>query len=484
MATERKHQKLEKTIFPNLPQGVWCIIFSYLPKESRKNATSTCKLWFQIIRADSRFSGSISIPWSTLKSSNFDWDNWPSLKTLDITDSSFPSPKMALQAMKALNLNRCQILEKVTFGVNFDVAELSKEIISTTTNTTKTKISTVIIEENTITETETLSTTRKSVSKFMKDIGTVLALAFNPKLDIDLFKFEHLDKLEIHMRCLDEPEDFNLTLSPQNSDIIKRALKAMKTIGVAAKIIRWLIVGGQSFYYPEFFNTGFKNFGTSLKVLTLKNDCFENDYYDDEYDEDYVNSVHTFFKSMNENCPNLSNLNLGSAHRLRYGSDNIDVPFKKLSIAGFEMVKELNVDFTFYLEGLWALPNFNCFFGLINDCNNIETLSLNGLMHPFFEKLSGEMASIRKKFKNLKKCQISFREEFQDMFQDTCWDSCQVFASEFANSLDVTFSDRLTEFKVLIPANEMSERNVRIEGEKYFKIIKMPLKNSVITRFE
>ena len=159
MATERKRQKLEKTIFPNLPQGVWCIIFSYLPKESRKNATSTCKLWFQIIRADSRFSGSISIPWSKLKSSNFDWDNWPSLKTLKITDSSFPSPKMALQAMKALNLKRCQILEKVTFGVNFDVAELSKEIINTTTNTTKTKISTVIIEENTITETETLSTT-------------------------------------------------------------------------------------------------------------------------------------------------------------------------------------------------------------------------------------------------------------------------------------------------------------------------------------
>ena len=131
MATERKRQKLEKTIFPNLPQGVWCIIFSYLPKESRKNATSTCKLWFQIIRDDSRFSGSISIPWSKfrtlLRTSNFDWDNWPSLKTLDITDSSFPSPKMALQAMKALNLKRCKNLEKVTFGVNFDVAELSKE---------------------------------------------------------------------------------------------------------------------------------------------------------------------------------------------------------------------------------------------------------------------------------------------------------------------------------------------------------------------
>ena len=261
----------------------------------------------------------------------------------------------------------------------------------------------------------------------------------------------------------------------QRSNNIERNLKIMDMIGKAAINLRSLIVGCESFYYAEFFETGFKNFFTSsLKVFTLKNDCFENDYYDDEYDEDYFNSVHTFFKSMNENCPNLSNLNLGSAHRLRYGSDNILVPFKKLSIAGFEMVKELNVDFTFYLEGDWALPNFNWFFGLINDCNDIEKLSLNGLMYPFFEKSSGEMASIRKKFKNLKKCRINFGKGFDNMFQDIC---CTVIPSELANNLDVTFADRLTEFKVLIPAN-------KIEEEKCFKIIKMPLKNSVITRLE
>ena len=111
---------------------------------------------------------------------------------------------------------------------------------------------------------------------------------------------------------------------------------------------------------------------------------------------------------------------------------------------------------------------------LINDRNNIEKLSLNGLMYPFFEKSSGEMASIRKKFKNLKKCRISFGKGFDNMFQDTCF---TVIPSELANNLDVTFADRLTEFEVLIPSNE-------IEEEKCFKIIKMPLKNSIITRLE
>ena len=140
------------------------------------------------------------------------------------------------------------------------MAELSTEIISTTTNTTTTQISTVIIGEHTIAETEEISTTRKSIRKFMKDMGTVLALVFNPKSDIEFFKLEHLDKLEIHMRCLDETHSnkygSNKSLSLKNSDNIKRSLKVMKMIGNAAKNIRWLIVGGQSFQHSEFFETG------------------------------------------------------------------------------------------------------------------------------------------------------------------------------------------------------------------------------------
>ena len=164
MATERKRQKLDNFVLQSLPQEVWYIIFSFLPKESRKNATSTCKFWFEIIRGDSRFSGSIAIPLIELQNSSFCWDNWPSLKTLTISDSSFPSPKRALEAMKDIDFKKCQSLEKVTFGVNFDLAELPN-------NTT-----TAIRGANIIVETENLSTLTKLEEKIMKDIGTVFTV--------------------------------------------------------------------------------------------------------------------------------------------------------------------------------------------------------------------------------------------------------------------------------------------------------------------
>ena len=304
MTTEQKRQKLDKSVLPILPQEVWCMIFAYLPKESRKSAKCTCKLWFEIIRGDSRFSGNIKIPWIELQNSSFDWDNWPSLKTIAIKDSSFPSPKLALEAMRAIDFKKCQSLEKVTFSVNFDVAELSKEITTTATNHTKTKKSTVIVGENPITETENISTVRN----VMRDIGTVLALVFNPKLDIEFFKLEHLDKLEIHMRHLQKPAITYTNMSSKTSDIIKRAHEDMKILGEAAKSIRWLIVSGKSFYHPEFFETGFKNFDSSLKVFTLEKSCFK---YQHGCDFDYINSVNIFLKSLNENYPNLTSLNIG-----------------------------------------------------------------------------------------------------------------------------------------------------------------------------
>jgi len=310
----------------------------------------------------------------------------------------------------------------------------------------------------------------------MKNIGTVLALVFNPKSDIDLFKLEHLDKLEIHMTHLDWPEPL---ISAQTSDKIKRTLKILKEIGEAAKNIRWLIVGDKSFYYPEIYKTGFKNFGTPLKVLTLKDGCFDVMNYNNVMTCDVV-SVNTFFKSMSENCPNLSSLNLGSAHEL--GSDN----FKQLSIAGFGMVKELNVHFVEPYNQLIGNGRFNWFFGLINDCNNIETLSLNSLIYPFFgDNLDGEMALIEKKFKNLKKCQITFNEEFESIpFNYASWSSCKEYAYALAKDLDETFADRSTEFKVQIQAIEYADQDGTIEEEKCFQIIKMPFKNSAITRHD
>jgi hypothetical protein len=255
----------------------------------------------------------------------------------------------------------------------------------------------------------------------------------------------------------------------------------MKMIGEAAINLRWLIVGGESFNYPEFFETGFKNFGASLKIFTLKNGCFENwESNNDDIHGRYVNSVDAFFKSLSETCPNLSRLNLGSAHQLRrVYTCNLPRDYEKLfSVGGFENVKELNVDFTYFHEGD-GIANFNWYFGLMNDCNNVEILSLNGLMFPFFGQRSGDMASIKRKFKNLKQCQLSFQEGFDQYFEYTLCASltCSSYADELAIDLDETFAGRSTEFKVLIPNKKKYAEEV-----KCFQIIKMPFKHSVITK--
>jgi len=52
----------------NLPNEVWCEIFSYLDKKSLKKVTSTCKSWFGIIRGNEKFTG-LSISFQTLEMS-------------------------------------------------------------------------------------------------------------------------------------------------------------------------------------------------------------------------------------------------------------------------------------------------------------------------------------------------------------------------------------------------------------------------------
>ena len=78
-------------------------------------------------------------------------------------------------------------------------------------------------------------------------------------------------------------------------------------------------------------------------------------------------------------------------------------------------------------------------------------LSLNGLSFPFFGKSTGDMASIKEKFKKLKKCQISFQKDFGQYFEYTQvngWDKIpegyKEYASELAKDLDKTFADRST----------------------------------------
>ena len=74
-----------------LPREILFIIFSYLDKTSVRNATASCKLWFQLIRSDQNLSGYISLEKIGLVQlsqkilvGEWKWAQWPVLKTIKL----------------------------------------------------------------------------------------------------------------------------------------------------------------------------------------------------------------------------------------------------------------------------------------------------------------------------------------------------------------------------------------------------------------
>ena len=76
----------------NLPNEIWCGIFSYLDKKSLNKVTNTCKLWFGMIRDNEKFSGYIKMKFTNLedmstKITDSKWlrERWPSMRVLEIS---------------------------------------------------------------------------------------------------------------------------------------------------------------------------------------------------------------------------------------------------------------------------------------------------------------------------------------------------------------------------------------------------------------
>ena len=111
----------------NLPNEIWCKIFSYLPLASKKNATATSKLWFMLIREDPKLSGYISISWynmeKALEKFQWNWKNWPALKTFELKSHPLifveDSREGIQSAIEKLSLKDCpSSLEAVLFDVD------------------------------------------------------------------------------------------------------------------------------------------------------------------------------------------------------------------------------------------------------------------------------------------------------------------------------------------------------------------------------
>ena len=127
----------------NLPTEIWCNIFWYLDKTSKKNSTATCQFWYEVIRNDRKLSGYIALDlekWPDLDINSILGGKWPALEILEfkyllhqqnpgyekerqVQSGPTSIPKMK-KMLKGINFKQCPKLEKIIWNVSLDFWDL------------------------------------------------------------------------------------------------------------------------------------------------------------------------------------------------------------------------------------------------------------------------------------------------------------------------------------------------------------------------
>ena len=152
-----------------LPSELLYMIFSFLDKESRKSATATCQLWFDVIRNSNLsnhicYKGSVVALQKSIENLEWDWKRWPALKTFEFQRN----PERYFAKANLLNdlpidFKQCPTLELVIFDADeLDNADLFPNCL--------------------------------------RDVAYIRKLAFNPQLDIQQFGGNHIWSLMIDKR--------------------------------------------------------------------------------------------------------------------------------------------------------------------------------------------------------------------------------------------------------------------------------------------
>ena len=160
-----------------LPREILCIIFSYLDKKSVRNATASCKVWFELIRSDSQLSGYICLEKFSLKQlfqkiivCEWKWEQWPVLKTLKLGGLSAAHIQYSKQKTsyltKLVDFKACPTLEKVVISVSCTMIDIFPDYPNL-------------------------------------PVGIIEELTFDPKIDIESFRIEHVSKLKISVDLME-----------------------------------------------------------------------------------------------------------------------------------------------------------------------------------------------------------------------------------------------------------------------------------------
>ena len=248
---------------PPLPTEILCKIFSYVNDEkSIRSATATCRQWEEIIRGNEKLSGNVSLKsiWAKdlrmkIENSEWIWDRWPSLKTLQLVCWDLRERSEEMKSLKLVKFDQaCQKLEKIILlDVNCDLTEISPI--------------------------------------YDPKVGEIKELSFNPKLGIEPLSIEHVTSMSIRYpgpEMIYDVPDLTLKLIGKNA-------KNLKNLAIIMKPQCWL---------PDTIRMGlapmFRGLKDSLKSVCL--DFVVNDYTRDMKCE--------LIEALAHNCVNLESLQI------------------------------------------------------------------------------------------------------------------------------------------------------------------------------
>ena len=341
----------------NLPNEIWCSVFSHLDEKSVRSALLTCKSWFELIRNDPNFSSHICLKDHSLKElltkiekSEWNWERWPALKILELEldmskaagfEYRLKCPKQAMDLKKQINFKECLSLEKVVFPVHIDLTDFM-----------------VLNEDGSL--------------PYPRYVGKVHKMCFNPKIKRDSFGIEDIYYLSLKSYGI-EAGDYS----------VEDFCDTIKFIGETSKNIEHLKIDDSKLFNLDdlddakletTFRHLFRGLKDSLKTLTVPN---ADSYMIPNY----------FLRPLGENCANMNSLVLFSNYtHLFIGSSSL-------------------IDFWYKIVEEFKVPNFICVNCLSHDCKIIIDMLLEKLLS--FGLLTEEVkdvAFISHQFKKNKKC--------------------------------------------------------------------------------
>ena len=196
-----------------LPREILRIIFLYLDKKSVRNATATCKFWFDLIRSDSKLSGYICLEkfgveplFRKISIGEWNWARWPALKTLKLgglSDANYQNTFFTLFCFK-----ECPTLEKVVMSGSCTLTGFFPKFPNL-------------------------------------PLGTIEELTFDQKTDIESVGIEHVSRLKFLLDGSEEPEleetfETQAKTISQNLKLIKSTVHHLKSISVIVRDVAFI----------------------------------------------------------------------------------------------------------------------------------------------------------------------------------------------------------------------------------------------------